>query len=76
MGYSFVEHTAAALLVFVILETAVFGWYFVTSRISLGGSYDRFAVAVSRWDGKSAMHGIAVWQIAAVSTYFAIFGQA
>lgn len=76
MQYNFLEHASAIVATVVFLEAVVLAYHYACARVSTVGSYDRFAVAVSGSNRRSAMKSFLIWQIAVIGTNIALFGHA
>lgn len=75
MQYNFMEHAAALVATFAVLEVAILGYFYLRARINPVGSYDRLAVAVFDWNLRFTRHSFVIWQVAVFGTYFVIFGH-
>lgn len=75
LQYNFLEHAAALVATFALLEAAILGYYYLRARVSPVGSHDRLAVAVYDWNLRFTKHSFVIWQVAVIGTYLAIFGH-
>jgi hypothetical protein len=75
LQYNFLEHAAALVATFALLEAAILGYYYLRARVSPVGSHDRLAIAVYDWNLRASKHSFVIWQVAVFGTYLAIFGH-